>query len=332
VPEKRPDIWLSAVKRLQDEGLPVKSLVVGTGTFEKYLSKLSHVSICGWMSGNALGEAYASSDILLFPSDVETFGNVTLEALSCGCPCVVEKKCGEHLVENGVNGLTCPAGDFEAFYQATRKLVVDSQLRKQMSKNAREKAWKFERNIILQQMAENYKDAIEKHQDPSFLKRHLESAEGSGRNYLAVICCNYYFVKMIAEPFLNTSRGVQDVVDGTAECITASRSRLSCTDFGNSGANGSASALTTISKDEEEAAARSAGSTKDTNGDSFKYDKGKRHHNGSAGSMLISNMVSSCTCNGTGNIQTIVARSLHYITLWMAIVIVLIFVYASFTV
>lgn len=63
------------------------------------------------------GEAYASSDILLFPSDVETFGNVTLEALSAGCPSIVEKKCGEHLVDHGVNGLTCACGDAEGFYQ-----------------------------------------------------------------------------------------------------------------------------------------------------------------------------------------------------------------------
>ena len=45
----------------------LQALVVGNGTFEKYLSKLKHVSCCGWLSGNALGEAYASSDILLFP-------------------------------------------------------------------------------------------------------------------------------------------------------------------------------------------------------------------------------------------------------------------------
>lgn len=108
-------------------------------------------------SSLSLGEAYASSDILLFPSDVETFGNVTLEALSSGCPAIVEKKCGEHLVDHGVNGLTCACGDAEGFYQATRKLVVEAALRKSMGVAARESAWKFERNIILQQMAENYK-------------------------------------------------------------------------------------------------------------------------------------------------------------------------------
>lgn len=157
VPEKRPEIWFEVVKRLQDEGLPVKPLVVGSGTFERNFSMLKNVTCCGWLSGTALGEAYASSDILLFPSDVETFGNVTLEALSSGCPSIVERKCGEHLVENGINGLTCPAGDLEAFYEATRKLVLDEHLRKQMAKTAREKAAKYERSIILQQMLENYK-------------------------------------------------------------------------------------------------------------------------------------------------------------------------------
>ena len=157
VPEKRPDIWLNTVKRLQAEGLPVKALVVGNGTYEKTLAQLKDVTCCGWLSGVALAEAYASSDVMLFPSDVETFGNVTLEALSSGCPCVIEEKCGGHLVPDGVNGFTCPAGDFEAFYQATKRIVQDAALRKEMSQKAREGSWNFERRKIMQQMLENYK-------------------------------------------------------------------------------------------------------------------------------------------------------------------------------
>jgi glycosyltransferase involved in cell wall biosynthesis len=157
VPEKRPEIWLSAVKRLQAEGLPVKALVVGNGTFEKSLAQVKHVACCGWLSGTALAEAYASADVLVFPSDVETFGNVTLEALASGCPCIVEEKCGGHLVEHGVNGFTCPAGDYEAFFQATKRIVQDAVLRKEMSVKARESSWKFERHKIMQQMLENYK-------------------------------------------------------------------------------------------------------------------------------------------------------------------------------
>lgn len=74
-------------------------------------------------------------------------------------------------------------------------------------------------------------DAIVKHRDPAFMKRHLSNPEGAGRNILSVLCCNYYMIKILAEPFLNTTRGVQDMVDNTAECVTVTRSRLSCTDF-----------------------------------------------------------------------------------------------------
>lgn len=228
VPEKRPDIWMATVKRLQDEGYPVKALVVGCGSFEKQLSKLKDVSCCGWLSGQALGEAYASSDILLFPSDVETFGNVTLEALCSGTPAVVEKKCGEHLVDDSVNGFTCRSGDLEAFYQASKKLVVDAQLRQQMGMTAREMAAKFDRNIILQQMIENYKNAIEKHQNPLLMKKYLEHPEGAGRNMLSLICCNFWGIRTFAEPFLNTTRVVQDLAENSAECVQMSRSRLSC--------------------------------------------------------------------------------------------------------
>lgn len=82
VPEKQPEIWMNVVQRLQQEGLNVKGMVVGHGTYESTLSKMDDCVCCGWLSGVALAEAYASADILLFPSAVETFGNVTLEALA----------------------------------------------------------------------------------------------------------------------------------------------------------------------------------------------------------------------------------------------------------
>jgi hypothetical protein len=88
VPEKRPDIWLNVMKRLKEEGVNIKPMLVGQGSgpLSSGISKDLDVICCGWLSGIALAEAYASADILLFPSGVETFGNVTLEALASGCP------------------------------------------------------------------------------------------------------------------------------------------------------------------------------------------------------------------------------------------------------
>lgn len=36
---------------------------------------------------------------------IETFGRVTLEAMSCGLACVVNRECGDHLVKVRENGL-----------------------------------------------------------------------------------------------------------------------------------------------------------------------------------------------------------------------------------
>ena len=107
---------------------------------------------------------------------------------------------------HGSNGFTCPAGDFEAFYQATKRIVVDAALRKTLSVNARKGSWKFERHKIMQQMLEFYKDAVVRHQDPSFIQKRVQGGgEAAGRNILSFICCNYWLVKTFAEPFLNTS-------------------------------------------------------------------------------------------------------------------------------
>ena len=40
----------------------------------------------GALSGEALVEAYAASDVFVFPSRTDTFGLVLLEALACGIP------------------------------------------------------------------------------------------------------------------------------------------------------------------------------------------------------------------------------------------------------
>ena len=229
VPEKRPDIWLDVVRRLQKEGIPVKCLLAGHGALESSLKDIDYHS-CGWLSGLALAEAYASSDVLLFPSGVETFGNVTLEALASGCVAIVEEKCSGHLVTSGYNGYTCPDGDFEAYYQATKKAVVNHVNRKKMSEQARESAWVWERGKIMQQMLNNYKDAIVNHRDPSFIKRFMQqSAQTQGKSLMAFLCCDYIITKRIIPCVVSSMLGAGDVVVGAKDCaIQTKNSRMSC--------------------------------------------------------------------------------------------------------
>lgn len=156
VPEKRPDIFASVVRRLHDQGLNFHALVVGIGPCERDICDLPNTSFLGWMSGEQLSTAYASSDVFLFPSAVETFGNVTLEAAASGLPVVVEAGCSGHLVIEGKNGYKIEEGDTESFFEATLSLVLDSKRRESFGSCSRELALTLEKSSVVRQMLNNY--------------------------------------------------------------------------------------------------------------------------------------------------------------------------------
>ena len=107
VPEKRTDIFAQVIRRLHARNVPFRVLIVGRGPSEEDVKRLPNSTFCGWLDGHELSVAYASADVFLFPSAVETFGNATLEAAASGLPLVVEAGCSGHLVKHGVNGFAC---------------------------------------------------------------------------------------------------------------------------------------------------------------------------------------------------------------------------------
>jgi glycosyltransferase involved in cell wall biosynthesis len=156
VPEKRVDIFCDTVQRLDALGVPFRAVVVGAGPCEDQIKALPRTIFAGWMTPDELAVAYASADVFLFPSSVETFGNVTLEAMASGLPVVVEEGCSGHLVHQEENGFACPAGDADAFFEGTRRLVVDHALRQAYSQRSRELSLSMEKRAVVQQMLTNY--------------------------------------------------------------------------------------------------------------------------------------------------------------------------------
>lgn len=161
VPEKRPDIFASVIKRLAKGNDPFHAVIVGDGPSISSIEKLPNTTHLGWLNGDELTEAYASSDIFLFPSSVETFGNVTLEAAASGLPVVVEAKCSGHLVKEGVNGYACEAGNVDEFFQGTRSLVQDAEKRKACSRESIALSKTFDQHVVVRGMLSNYEE-IEK--------------------------------------------------------------------------------------------------------------------------------------------------------------------------
>ena len=98
----------------------------------------------GFLQGDALSEAYASSDIFLFPSETESFGNVTLEALASGLPSVCADATGSRsLVEHGCSGYLASPGAAEEFAAYITQLIEDPKLRQELAIAARARGRTF---------------------------------------------------------------------------------------------------------------------------------------------------------------------------------------------
>lgn len=104
--EKNLDAFLQ-VSEILEKREDVKFAVVGDGP---YLSSIKpkyekSVIFTGFMEKEELSRTFASSDIFLFPSHTETFGNVALESQASGLPTIVSDKGAiKENVEDGVTG------------------------------------------------------------------------------------------------------------------------------------------------------------------------------------------------------------------------------------
>jgi len=162
VMEKGLDVFADVSRMLSSKGIHHRAVVIGVGPERKRLEELLPGALfLGHLSGDSLATAYASSDVFLFPSDTETFGNVTLEALASGLPVVAANATGSNaLVEDGVNGFLAPPRNSPAFAEKVERLVLDSGLRAKMAVNARASAEDYDWSRVLSQMVAYYEQAF----------------------------------------------------------------------------------------------------------------------------------------------------------------------------
>ena len=90
------------------------------------------------MTGDALSEAYASADVFVFPSQLETFGLAATEAMASGLPVVASRVGGiPDVVQEGVTGYTFAPGDVAALVEAVRYVMARRERLPEMGRAAR---------------------------------------------------------------------------------------------------------------------------------------------------------------------------------------------------
>ena len=140
-----------------------KFVIVGDGPLRATLQdKHPDIIFCGVHHGRELAQRYASADVFLFPSETETFGNVTLEAMASGLAVVAFDYAAArmHLID-GESGVLVPYGDSRAFVNATAKVAHESQSLVRMRRQARAHATSLDWHRVVERFAALLIDAQE---------------------------------------------------------------------------------------------------------------------------------------------------------------------------
>lgn len=90
---------------------------------------------------NEMNQLLSISDILLLPSELESFGLVALEAMACQVPVVATRVGGvPEVVKDGSDGFLYNIGDVSSMADGCLKILTDSRLRVDMGETARSHA------------------------------------------------------------------------------------------------------------------------------------------------------------------------------------------------
>jgi N-acetyl-alpha-D-glucosaminyl L-malate synthase BshA len=103
-----------------------------------------------------------ASDLLLLPSEQESFGLAALEAMACQVPVIASRVGGlPEVVDDGETGFLSPVGDVDKMADDAVKLLADDKLRREMGKRARVSAVsRYSTDLIIPQYIKFYEQIL----------------------------------------------------------------------------------------------------------------------------------------------------------------------------
>lgn len=139
---------LQALSELNDKS--IKLLIVGTGSYETYLEKLSKslslddtVTFHGFCLRTELPKLYNRHDCFILPSMAESFGIVFAEAMACGLPIIGGRTGGVPDLVKFDNGILVQPGNIKEIKKAICTIKDSLDMGVSMGKANREKVVKY---------------------------------------------------------------------------------------------------------------------------------------------------------------------------------------------
>ncbi|HKY28729.1 MAG TPA: N-acetyl-alpha-D-glucosaminyl L-malate synthase BshA [Pyrinomonadaceae bacterium] len=168
-PVKRPVDCVEILARVLKDDLKARMVMVGDGSertnAEHRARCLGIYEQCSFVGKQPKIVDYLSvSDVLLLPSEQESFGLAALEAMACEVPVVASRVGGvPEVVSDGETGFLSEVGDVAKMAKDAAKLLSDKNLRQQMGQTARESALsRYRTEIVIPQYLQFYEKVLAK--------------------------------------------------------------------------------------------------------------------------------------------------------------------------
>jgi N-acetyl-alpha-D-glucosaminyl L-malate synthase BshA len=166
-PVKRPVDCVEIFSRVLKKGLASRLIMVGDGSertnAEHRARCLGIYEKCSFVGKQPNIVDYLSvSDVLLLPSEQESFGLAALEAMACEVPVIASRVGGlPEVVDDGDTGYLREVGDVEKIADDAARLVADKEFRVAMGRRAREAAVsRYRTDLVIPQYISFYEQVL----------------------------------------------------------------------------------------------------------------------------------------------------------------------------
>lgn len=167
-PEKNIDLAIRSFRAIKEIRPEARMVLVGDGPDRMRLERENpDLYFTGFLSGQELSAHYASSDVFLFPSLTDTFGNVVTEAAASGLAILAyDRGAARELMDHGRSAWIC-SGDSDARYVSAARALAElsiseksrfAELRRSALEVAEGASW----DSVISRLEETYYEALVK--------------------------------------------------------------------------------------------------------------------------------------------------------------------------
>ncbi len=135
--EKNLKTLVEVYRHYESLDAPYNFIICGDGVaFNALKEMMPNAFFIGKVQQKTLAKYFASSDVFLFPSISETYGNVVTEAMACGLPCVIANGGGsKSFIRHGHNGFLAEPYDINTYCTHIDQLTQSPNLHQKFKVN-----------------------------------------------------------------------------------------------------------------------------------------------------------------------------------------------------